>query len=990
MTDTPERSCAAAQTSEAWRAELLEVGGAALVAAFEPLRPELAEPEKAAHCVARYLRACPEPAQAAAAVIAERQRLRTLAILLDQSHFLGDILFRYPEHFDWLCSQAMRHRARTAGEMLAEVPPSGSFEEFLPALRRFRQREILRIATREIVDHAPIASTTEDLANLADAALQAALSAAEAHLRPLHGTPRCEDTGAPCGFVILGMGKLGGRELNFSSDIDLLFVYAAEGETEGGARRSLSNAEYYKKLGELIIRALSELTGEGFIFRVDMRLRPHGHTGPLALPLEQTLEYYTDYGRAWERQAMLKARPCAGDFALGESLLEKLRSFVFPRYFDDATLEDVRDTKRQMEQIISSKGLTELEVKLGRGGIRDIEFTVQMLQLLNGGRIPDLRVRNTLEAIRLLGQFNCLRPFEADTLARNYVFLRQVEHRLQIEGGQQIHALPADAAALDVLARRLGYVSGPAFMNVYRDRTEENRRILEQFLAAKGSGTLWVGDLLNPNSPAEQGLEALRKLGFTQPEAARAELLALNQGPAAAPNTLHVRQRFAEIVPPLLHALAKSSQPDANLARLSGILSRLSAPGTLYDLLKYDPVLHDRLVALIANSAYLSQILARDPGLLDVVSTSLERPATREELESELRALAAGPRPETAPYRLRDSQLLRVAMRELVRGISVSEVGDELTLLAEVILQHVLDRARERVAARYGPSPARFCILALGKFGGREMGYASDLDLIFVYENDPAQPHEAAVLPSQYFAAVASGTLTTLKDHTPFGRLYDIDARLRPDGSKGILAVNDRRLPEYYLEDAQEWERLALMKVRAVAGDADFARDIEARLVEIAFSLPLTAPVLEHVAQLREQLIAASSPRNLKKSEGGLNDIEFSVRFLQLRHAADHPALKTAPVFMALSALERESLAPPETIAVLRAAYAELRRILNRVRMMDGRETSELPAEESDCAELARRLGLDGDLLAHVDRHRRAVARIWRDIFAETRALAAP
>ena len=547
---------------------------------------------------------------------------RLIATVFSQSQFLTDIVCRDPEFLSWLWRdtnlQQTPSREAMVSELLSHVHAHESFEARCNALRRFKRREILRIATRDIYAHAPLPAITEDLSNLADAALEAAIVCAQDNLWPRFGTP-----GAHCGFVVMAMGKHGGRELNFSSDIDLLFVYTDEGETSGGSAGPLSHAEYFHRFGEQVIHAVSAQTSEGQVFRIDMRLRPHGRRGPLAVSLDTCIAYYESHGQAWERQALIKARPAAGDRALGERIVDLARPFVFPRYFDDETLEEIRGVKRQMEQQIDQRGETDIEVKLGRGGIRDIEFTVQMLQLLNGGRFPDLRATNTLEAIRALGARNLLSSLDATTLAANYIFLRQVEHRLQIEGSQQRHVLPNDPAALDEFARRLGYPGGESFMRRYRERADATRTILDQFFATQGSGNLWVNDLLHPHDDGAVGLSRLREFGFRDSEQAREELRLLYSGTAERPNGMRVRQQFTAILPTLVRALCETYDPDATLIRLGQVFSNLRAPASVYDLLNMNPNLSGHLITLVSNSEYLTEMLIRDPGCSSHLATPI-------------------------------------------------------------------------------------------------------------------------------------------------------------------------------------------------------------------------------------------------------------------------------------------------------------------------------------------------------------------------------
>ncbi|MCC6793573.1 MAG: bifunctional [glutamate--ammonia ligase]-adenylyl-L-tyrosine phosphorylase/[glutamate--ammonia-ligase] adenylyltransferase [Candidatus Hydrogenedentes bacterium] len=890
---------------------------------------------------------------------------RLVTTILAQSHFLTDIVCRNPEYMMYLWEDADLSQTRTREDLVREarsiVDLFDTFDSRCEALRRFRRREILRIAARDVVAHCHVAAVADDLSNFADAASEAALRCARLELEPRFGKPMAADTRNEASFVAIGMGKLGARELNFSSDIDLIFLFDETGETTGGSSSHLSNSEYFQKLGERFIKVLTDQTAEGTIFRVDMRLRPHGRMGPLAVDVESAIRYFENEGHAWERQALIKARPVAGDLDLGGRFVERTRPFVFPKYFDDETLEDIRNGKRQMEAQIAQRGETEIEVKLGRGGIRDIEFTVQMLQLLNGGRVAELRIPPTLRAIKALGEQNLLRPLDAQTLASNYVFLRQVEHRLQIEGSQQRHCLPSDSTELDSFARKLGYTNGASFMNDYSDRATATRQILDQFLASEGSGNLWVTDLLNPLSDGEAGKAGMRELGFKNLDAARAELLSLYTGPRERPHSLHVRQQFLKIAPHLLKALSRASDPEATLMRFAQILSNLRAPSVIYDTLQMNPDLSEHLVALVENSEFLSNLLIRDPGLFETFgrASALEHASSREDLIEQLDGLLGAYDRDAAPYRLHTGETLRIGMRDIILGVDVMSIGRELTLLAEVCLNYAIAKARERVAERFGETKAGFAVIALGKFAGHELGYGSDLDLIFVYESEV--PIEGAS-PIEYFTALASNVIRILKEPTMYGQLYDVDARLRPDGGKGSLVVSDARLGEYYRHDAQPWERLALVKVRAVGGDTPFAVRIEQQMLDLAYSLPLTSENIANIEDIRKKIVTTSSPLSLKKSEGGIAELEFALRLLQIQHAPKVHTVRQREVLDAVDALVQIGAIAEANAAALRETYILFRTIENRLRVQRGRSTSQLPAEAGERAKLSRRLGIEGDL----------------------------
>ena len=962
-----------------------------------PLADALAEcpdPLKALVGLNRFLEHSDHPDDETRRAVSSPRYVRMLTALFAQGRLLTDTLCRNPGYAAWLWEQASLDAARDRHAVLEEVTQAfkehASFDARCAWMRRYTRRELLRIAAREVFMYASFESVVADISTLADAMIEAACMAARDELLPRMGTPTTDDASrTPITFCVLAMGKLGGAELNFSSDIDLLFLYSADGCARGERTQPVATEGYYGKLGELIIKALSEQTADGRVFRVDMRLRPFGRSGPIASSLETALEYYAGYGRAWERQAMIKARPCAGDLALGDVFLEQLRPFVYPRYFDDATLEDIRGVKQQTEAIIAEKGRTEREVKLGRGGIRDIEFTVQMLQLLNGGRWPELRVANTLQAMRALGARHCLRPLEAETLESTYVFLRRIEHRLQIEGGLQTHVLPENEQERLLLARRLGYETAEAFMNVYRERTDTTRSILERFLAVKGDGTLWVTALLDPESAGEDGLKRLQAMGFHDPAHARDELLLLANGPEHAPYTRDTAQQFAAVTPFLLDALQHTPDPDAVLARLGRILAQLHAPTTLYNLLQHNPNLTRYVIAVIANSDYLADMLVRDIGLLDVMGTPghLDDATSEAALEETFAMLEQAADPAVALYRLRDGETLKIACRELVQGVSVAAVGDELTRLAAFIVKKVVQRALESVAARYGAATMPFAVLALGKFGGREMGYGSDLDLVFVYQDNEAEEAAMSLSPAEYFAAAASQVLRTLKEPTRHGILYDVDVRLRPDGSKGALAIPMQRLRHYYLEEAHFWERFALMKARAVAGDPAFCDRLNTFVRDIAFAHPPDAPALESVETLRTQLAQDTTPYDLKRRKGGLAEIEFATRLLQLQHAHAFPELRGSGVFAALHALRGHGCVAEDEHAALCDGYRFFRQVLNRARMMRGSTSAKLPEAPETLHRLAVCLEVaGGDMMAAVEEQAQQVHAAYKHIYKQVYA----
>ncbi len=959
---------------------------------FDKILGEMAQPQVVVSRLARFLDASVNRNTELEFMASSPHYFRLFATLVDQSDYLTDILCRNPEYLSWLYEEVDLHetfsRETLTEQALRQVRVAESLDHRMGALRRFKRRQFLRIAARDLFARVSLRDVTEDLSNLADACLEAALWCACEELFARYGKPFTTDLERVeaenlVSFCILAFGKLGGRELNFSSDIDLVFLYAQDGETTGGRAGKTDNAVFFTKLGELIIKFLADETVEGRVFRVDVRLRPYGRVGPLAVSVDSAVSYYQQAARMWERQALVKARPAAGDLDLGESFLERVRPLVFPRFFDDETLEDIRRVKSQSEAYVEETGLQEIEVKRGRGGIRDIEFTVQMLQMLNGGRYPDLRVTSTLDAIRVLGTRGLLKALEADILETNYTFLRTVEHRLQVKSGLQTHKLPEDPVELDIFARRLGYADGESFRRDYKEKTEANRQILERFLVAEGGGTRWILDVLHPHGDGSIGLKNLEKLGFRTPLQARENLIQLYAGPMENPNTMRVRQQFTSVAPRLLEAISRCGDPDCVLTRIARLLGNLHASGAIYDVLGLYPHLCDYLVLLADNSALLTNILINDPGLFDefsrpeMLGSSLDKNALDDELENLLFSYG----PEAALYRFKEGNLFRIGLRDLV-GVADSErVGHELTLLSDVCVGNVLKEAIERTSRRYGEFYCPFGILGLGKSGGRELGYGSDLDLIFVY----SPTESAASVEYEICTAVAAEVIRRLKERTRHGVLYDVDARLRPYGKQGTLVISVDRLAEYYSFEAHGWERLALLKARCIAGTFSIGNRVMTKLRGIFEQVPLRSQDLDNILILRERLAEDGGNGHLKTSPGGMLDIEFIARLLEWRHVSAFDLGITTGTLEVLLRLVGLGDLSNDDYQILSEGYRFLRRVENRLRIAEGTSVSSLPEDPTELEDLTRRLQLSRDVLTETSQRQQSIRAIYERVIADLR-----
>jgi glutamate-ammonia-ligase adenylyltransferase len=973
------------------------------------------------------LPACPDPAMgvrnleafvaasAAPSTVLEhfagsKQATETMLQLCGTSQYFSDLLIRDPELFDWLRHAARRSaREELVDQLDRELASAGSdLDQGRDILRRFRHREMLRIGYDDIIRGATLEETVGDLSRLAEACIEGATRLARRHWEQRAGTP-LEDDRTPARFVVLALGKLGGEELNYSSDVDLLFLCGSEGVLAEDATTSAH--AFFTRVASEIIRLLSDHTPLGQAYRVDIRLRPEGSQGALVRTLPSAIGYYLTHGRTWERQALVKCRPVAGDLTLGQEFLAAIQPFVFRRYLGAAEIAEIKAIKRRIEQRTLSAGDDAFEVKTGRGGIRDVEFVAQFLQLLHGGMDPSVRHHNTLEALGRLEHAGCITSDERAVMDQTYRFLRKIEHRLQTLFNRQTHQMPRDREEQRRLALRMGYSlaspwenrNGPAerFLADYRGMTDRNRRILNHLLhdAFRGaSETDPIVDLvLDPAVTPAQAAEVLSTFPFQDPHRAGKLLLALAQEDIPFLSQTRCRHFLAAIAPELLRAIARTPDPDQTLIHLEEVSSSLGAKGMLWELFSLNPPSLRLYVELCASSQFLSDLLKNNPGMIDELMDSLvaDRPKSRSELDTELSLLCRGAA-DLEPILLgfRNSEFLRIGTRDILQREPVREVARELADVAGAIVSTIADFQYHKLVKRYGVpargsdgEPASWMIAALGKLGGRELSYHGDLDLVFLYDEPgctrPEAGGEASISNDQFFGEFARHVIRALEHPSV---LYKVDLRLRPEGASGPLATSLDRLRGYLRQRMSHWERLALCRARALASpDAAFARRVEAEIRQ-ALCKPLDAASLRSsVVELRRKLSDANSPHDLKRAPGGQITLEFLLHYLQLIHAASYPNVLVPNTWDALDALKQDRLLAPAAHKALIEAYDFARRLEGRLRLSQNHAENELPQGVIERARLARSLGLEEDdperaaehLIALAARHKGIVNRLF-------------
>jgi [glutamine synthetase] adenylyltransferase / [glutamine synthetase]-adenylyl-L-tyrosine phosphorylase len=951
---------------------------------LEVLLPRSSDPSMALTNLERYVAALADPRLGLSRLAVRARATEILIQIFSTSQHLSEMVIRRPELIDWLQSGAERRDRETLIDDLWNIlKATGPTEDPRLALRRFRLRETLRIGYNDIVRGFPLEVTTIDLSNLADACVEAATRLARASVEARYGTPLRAD-GEPARFVVLGLGKLGGGELNYSSDIDLIFLYDEDGATRGP--KVISSSEFFARMGSEVVRLLADHTQLGIAYRVDMRLRPEGDQGILVRSFDATMGYYVTRGRTWERQALIKCRPVAGDLDLGRSFIEAITPFVYRRYLSVSEIAEIKALKRRIEQRTASAGRAEVEVKTGRGGIRDVEFVVQFLQLLHGGEYPEVRSANTLEALDRLEQVGSLTPEERAVMDDTYRFLRQVEHRLQILFDRQTHEMPRDIEDLRTLAIRMGYApqgplderSGPAhrFLADYKSKTELNRRILDHilhdaFLDDAGAEADPVVDLvLDPDPSEELVAEVLGRYPFRDHVGAYQNLMALAREDIPFLSHARCRHFLASIAPRLLQAVGQTADPDLTLANLEKVSASLGAKAILWELFNFNPPSLRLYVDVCATSQLLSRLLITNPGMIDDLMDSLvvDRPLPGAAIKAELAELTNGAE-DLAPilWSFRNKEWVRIGTRDVLGREPIREVTRELADVAEAVVGQVARDQWNRRTERYGvPTRAadagrdRWAILGFGRLGGRELNYHSDLDLVFLHESDGQTAGGPDTISNQQFVTeVAQRVLKALGRDALAGTLYQVDTRLRPHGAAGPLVNTLESFVRYYETSAQSWERLALTRGRVIFATGGFGRHVGDALRGILTAPLDPAQLGPEVAAMRRRLEDSRSRNDLRRGIGGLADVEFVVQYLMLVNAARRPDVLRTNLWDALEALLKADVLSADHHAELRDIYNFLRSVEARLRLIHDRAGTELPEDPDDLTRLARRLNYD-------------------------------
>ncbi len=929
-------------------------------------------------------------------------RCQQLLTVLGGSPFLGGILCRSNIYFERLFIDGAIDHSRSEAQMLDDlrglISDSADFFALKSGLRRYKAAQILRIGSRDLCCLASLVEVMEELSGLAAACLQRAYDLCGLQLQEEYGQPQQEDEEGKtqlATMTILGMGKLGGYELNFSSDIDLIYCYSStSGETSGGTRNEkISLHRYFVKLAELITRSLHQVTEDGFVFRVDTGLRPDGNNGDLAVSINGAEAYYESWGQSWERAALLKARPVAGDIALGEELLKRLKPFIYRRYLDFGMIEDIKLMKQKINTSLSRKEEGECNLKLGRGGIREIEFFIQTQQLVNGGTKPQLQQRNSLKMLQLLQTEQFITLDDQQSLSQAYQFLRMVEHRIQVVQEQQTHSLPQDQSSLDLLARRCHFSSYKEFSSeLERHRQQVNHIFNDLFHSAdeeEQEVRPEVNFIFDSESDPDLVKNLLEEKGFGNPDAAYDGLLMLRGSDPHQRLTRRGRRCLEKLAPLLIEELLASPNPDQALNNLEAFLRSIRARNSFFSLLVENPAIVKLLIALFGSSQLLSRIFIQRPELLDTMVSRSYAVATknRQQLSTELTeqmTLAEDYELQLDGLRrFRNEEFLRIALNDLHGQMTQGEGAKQLSWLAEACLEQAWKMARQELSARFGAPFSRridgkeeetaFAIIAMGKLGGLELNYHSDLDIIFIYadegETQPVADTDSKrfkkISNREYFAKLAQRIITVLTLVTREGAVYKIDTRLRPSGNQGPLVTSLTAFQRYHHESAQPWERQAMTKARAVCGETEFITQLQQIISRLTFERPLPENLQTEIYRLRQRMEQENARErgdrfNIKTGRGGMVDVEFITQYLQLLHAGRIKPLRTQNTVDLLKFMAEDHILPQDDADLLINGYKFLRRLENKLRLLYDQSINELSAHNEGFRKAARSLGYAG------------------------------
>lgn len=967
------------------------------------------DPERALSNFERILATRDKPDALLRTLTNSDARRAELFALAGGSQFLTETILRHPPFLDWLLRPNTLKAVRTKEKMESELrrwvrgsrdSPNGPEN----AMRRFRQREYLRIAVLDLMRQTSLQEITASLSHLADASLETAVRIARAELEKKYGKPRersADGRWRNAAFSVIGLGKLGGLELNFSSDVDLLFIYSSdEGRTSGVSdpltgrvKRTITNHEFFAHLARRVISLMGKNTEEGHVFRIDTRLRPEGTQGALAYSLRSCEVYYESWGETWERQALIKSRHCAGSRALSDAFLKMIRPFVYRRTMDISVISEIGKIKDRINRSLKGADATSRNVKLGEGGIREIEFITQALQLIYGGNETLLQNSSTLESLAILEAVGLLPANECEELSRAYVFLRDAEHRVQLTHGLQSHEIPTDEKNLTVLARKMGCAGSRELKAQLAYHQNNVSRIFENMF--RGGGGEEEGEISSAGaqSPAltlgdSISAEDLAPYNFDDPESVSTHLKLLRNGASRERVSAKAKRIFDEILPRLLYQTLELPEPDRAVAHLNRFVDKGGGRESILGFMAEQKESLEIILKLFASSDYLSGILIARPELLETLfqTETLARPRSREVLAGEMEKITGAPISAEEKFNrlhfAKKSEELAIGVRSILGAADILETLSALSWLAETTLRSGYAIACEKMRGLYGVpieaetgEEARFSLIGLGKLGSGEMNFGSDLDMMAVYSANGQTSGQTGGKASGYKPisnhAYYIKVLTCLRDGLSASstreRTYEIDFRLRPEGEKGPLAAPIESFIKYFENRAETWEKQALTRARHIAGSGAFASEFMEFVHAFVYGKEAPESLAGEVHHMRKRIEVELSREDqkimdIKLGRGGIIDIEFLTQYLLIRHGRAHPQIRIPNTWRALQALGTNGTLADEDAALLLEGYRFLRLLENRLRIGNAQSINIFLTTPHAMGRLARRMNIVDDM----------------------------
>lgn len=965
-------------------------------------------------------------ATSAAATLAKAspEQARILCALLSGSQALSGWLIAHPETVSALTAETLKHPRRAQGlirevdEWLRPLSQSGDYPTAFARLRQFKQREMLRIAARDLARLAAAPEITRELSSVADTCLNALWQLCDQQLTARFGRPYHQDAEGrwhATTFSVLGMGKLGGQELNYSSDVDVLFVYAEEGQLfkegppKGGSKSkaasAMSSHQFFNRLAEMFIAEVGRLTAEGMLYRIDLRLRPEGDAGPLARSMTSYENYYAQWGQTWERMMLIKARCVAGDKALAAEFLEMVQPFRYPRSPSEGALKEVAAIKDRIENEVVKAGELDRNVKLGRGGIREIEFVAQTLQLIHAGRQPFLQGAQTLPALQKLVEYRLLARDEGSALAEAYIFLRDVEHRLQMEDNLQTHTIPEAVAPRERLAALMGFAKLKEFESVLKRHTDAVRRVFDKLLRAEtpearsalprqfeGAEAEWKRILAeNSFKNVDHSIRLLHEFAYG-PGFGHVSSRTIDLALQLLPKFLALCPKVGATPLPFNPQTKALSDPDRVLTRLDNFVSAYGTRAMLFETWNSNPSLFALLLQLFDRSEFLAEVAIHTPDLVDelVLSGRLRQRKSAQEILKDLRHGRNDPDQRLWLRKYHQAELMRIGLRDILGLADFEQNLTELSGLADACLQYALEVVLRKNRIKKPP----LVIIGLGKLGGAEINYGSDLDILFVTDAKPT------ALPKLQRLAIE--VMELISSRTELGVAFATDARLRPDGEKGLLVNTLQAHEEYYRWRAQLWEIQAISRTRPVAGNLELGRKYQELTAKLTYFTPSNVSNnfgakpssrsglsayrpkwKEEIARMRQRIERERTPAGqnalaIKTGTGGLMDAEFLAQTFCLANG-----WQEANTLKALMRARDQKILAPDDAEKLIENYRRLRRVEGILRRWSYEGETVLPNEEAPFYRVSVRCGYGTpeEFRKDLKKMRQAIRTVYSKVF---------